>query len=466
MRVNSLSFRLTASAAAVSVVLLAVAGLMLLNLFSTAVERNFDARLQAVLDGLLANVEVNEQKELKILGEITDTRFRLPLSGWYWQITPITPIAKVSGSSKKKQGLYSPSLLESVLKPAKSDLDERDVSDIARFFLNDSNDTKLRVIEQQFTLFGGQQQYSFIVAGNFDELKQEITAFSGALIIVLGLLGAGLLAALMVQVRYGLKPLRSLRRELSQIRQGNSEHLDGEFPVEIKPVADELNLLIQANTEIIERARTQVGNLAHALKTPLSVLANEARLETGKLAGKVDQQTEVMRRQIDLYLDRARRAARARAIGAATDIKETCAGLARTLMRINMDRELQIVVNCSDKLKFRGEKQDFEEMLGNLLENACKWAEKEIVVKAIRLQGNADDEREWIVVSVGDDGPGLPENIRHEALIRGRRLDETKPGTGLGLSIVVETAAMYSGSVELDESELGGLLVKLKLPAK
>lgn len=457
MRVNSLSFRLTASAAAVSVILLAVAGLLLINLFSTAVERNFDARLQAVLDGLLANVEIDQNKQLKIQGEIADTRFRLPLSGWYWQVTPVDGASKIA--------LVSPSLLEGQLKPTQTQLTKRDEADIARFFLADSNDTRLRVIEQRFTLFGGEQRYSFIVAGNFDELKQEIAAFTGTLIIVLGLLGAGLLAALMVQVRYGLKPLRLLRRELSEIRRGNSEHLDGEFPVEIKPVADELNLLIHSNTEIIERARTQVGNLAHALKTPLSVLANEARLDKSKLANKVGEQTEVMRTQVELYLDRARRAARARSIGAATNVDQACDGLARTLMRINMDRGLQIEVNCSDNLKFRGEKQDFEEMLGNLMENASKWADREIVVTGVSLDSKKGDERKWLEISVGDDGPGLPEETRQQALIRGKRLDETKPGTGLGLSIVAETAAMYDGTISLDQSSLGGLLVTLKLPS-
>ena len=455
MRVNSLSFRLTASAALVSIILLAAAGLLLMNLFSSAVERNFDARLQAVLDGLLASVEISDNNQLKIQGAIADTRFRLPLSGWYWQVLPV--------DGKSKKGLFSPSLLENRLQPKKADLKDRDSSDIARFFLTDSNGTKLRVIEQRFTLFGGDKRYSFMVAGNFDELKEEIAAFTGALIIVLGLLGVGLLGALMAQVRYGLKPLRLLRRELMEIRRGNSEHLEGEFPVEIKPVADELNLLIQANTEVIDRARTQVGNLAHALKTPLSVLANEARIDKSKLAGKVGEQTEIMRTQIELYLDRARRAARARSIGAATNVSEACGGLARTLMRINMERGLQIEVDCPEGLKFRGEKQDFEEMLGNLMENASKWADREILVKAVALAPVND--RKWIAVSVGDDGPGLPKETRQEALIRGRRLDETKPGTGLGLSIVAETAAMYDGTIELGESELGGLLVTLKLPS-
>lgn len=457
MQVNSLSFRLAASAGLVSIILLIVAGLLLNNLFANAVERNFDARLQAVLDGLLASVEIADGGDLKIQGEIADTRFRLPLSGWYWQITPV--------GTDKKVGLYSPSLLEDRLKIGKIDPASRDNGQIARFFLTDANNTRLRAIEQRFTLFGGKENYSFVVAGNFDELKQEIAVFRGALIIVLGMLGAGLLAALMVQVRYGLKPLRSLRQQVSKIRKGTSESVDGDYPVEIESVVDELNLLINSNSEVLERARTQVGNLAHALKTPLSVLANEARLEDSKLAEKVGKQTEVMRTQVDLYLDRARRAARAQSIGAVTDIKEATDALARTLMRINMDSNLKIQVDCDSNLRFRGEKQDFEEMLGNLMENASKWADGMITVKAVAVKKTAKDERNWLTITVGDNGPGLPEETRQEALIRGRRLDETKPGTGLGLSIVAETAAMYSGTIELGESSLGGLSVSLTLPA-
>lgn len=457
MRVNSLSFRLAASAGLVSIVLLIVAGLLLNNLFASAVERNFDARLQAVLDGLLASVEIDSGGDLKIQGEIADTRFRLPLSGWYWQIGPV--------ETGRKRGLYSPSLLEERLKIGKIDVKSRDDAQIARFFLTDSNGTRLRAIEQRFTLFGGEESYSFVVAGNFDELKQEIAVFRGALVIVLGMLGAGLLAALMVQVRYGLKPLRALRREVSSIRKGTSESVEGNYPVEIESVVDELNLLINANSEVLERARTQVGNLAHALKTPLSVLANEARLQDSKLAGKVAEQTEIMRTQVDLYLDRARRAARAQTIGAVTDVKEASDALARTLMRINMDCDLKIQVTCPDNLKFRGEKQDFEEMLGNLMENASKWANGLIEVEAAPYQKSARDERNWLKITVGDNGPGLPEETRQQALIRGKRLDETKPGTGLGLSIVAETAAMYNGSIELGQARLGGLSVTLTLPA-
>jgi signal transduction histidine kinase len=230
-------------------------------------------------------------------------------------------------------------------------------------------------------------------------------------------------------------------------------------------VADELNLLIQSNVEIVERARTQVGNLAHALKTPLSVLTNEAAAQDGPLAAKVREQAELMRGQVSLYLDRARRAARAQGIGAVTEVKPVLEALARTLERINRDKALAIHVDCPADLRFRGERQDLEEMVGNLLDNACKWGRERVSLSAAPAPGPGAAGRTFLVISVEDDGPGLPENQRAEALKRGQRLDESKPGSGLGLSIVTETAAMYNGNVHLEDGPLGGLRAVLTLPA-
>ncbi|MGH6855186.1 MAG: ATP-binding protein, partial [Aestuariivirga sp.] len=241
--------------------------------------------------------------------------------------------------------------------------------------------------------------------------------------------------------------------------------LDGEFPSELRPVADELNLLIQSNSEIIDRARTQVGNLAHALKTPLSVLTNEAQARKSPLAAKVKGQVQVMRDQISLYLDRARRAARAQGLGAVTAVEPVLDGLARTLQHIYREKGIEIAVRCEPRIKFRGEKQDFEEMAGNLCDNACIWAKRRVEITAAHIAENPGDGRSWMVLYVDDDGPGLPPEKRPEALKRGRRLDETKPGSGLGLSIVVETAGMYDGSVVLADAPLGGLRIELKLPA-
>jgi signal transduction histidine kinase len=331
--------------------------------------------------------------------------------------------------------------------------------------MTDVNGTRLRVIQQNFKLGGNERNYSFLVAGNFDELKGEIDAFRRTLFVVLGLLGLGLLVAVLLQVNYGLLPLKRLQASVTAIREGRADKLEGEFPAEIRPVADELNLLIKSNADIIERARTQVGNLAHALKTPLSVLTNEAHVHKGLFASKVVEQTNVMRDHVSLYLDRARRAARAQGLGAVTEIKPILEGIARTTERIHRDKGIVVKVKCKGAYKFRGEKQDFEEMMGNLVDNACKWATKRVVVKASLGGAGAHQGRTWLTLLVDDDGPGLPAERRADALKRGQRLDETKPGSGLGLSIVKETAQMYGGSIELDDAESGGLRVRLILPA-
>jgi signal transduction histidine kinase len=457
IRSRSLALRLILSSAAVSIVLLVAAGFLLAGLFQSALERNFDSRLQAVLDGLLANVELGRDGAPGMQGQIADTRFSLPLSGWYWQVMP------PPGSSVK--GLTSGSLLEQRLVPDSRLLSKRDADGTASFYLTGDNGVQLRAIEQGFKLPGSDAQYSFLVAGNFDELKQEAGAFRWALISVLTLLGSGLLAAILIQVRFGLRPLRRMQQNLTAIREGQAERLEGEFPSEIQPVADELNLLIKSNSEIIERARTQVGNLAHALKTPLSVLTNEARATTGPLAARLAAQTQLMRDQVNYYLERARRAAKAHGLGAVTEVEPVIEALVRTLQNIYWAKGVRIEAACDKGLKFRGEKQDLEEMVGNLLDNACKWGNRRIKVTARHVTEITFIGRSWLTVTVEDDGPGLPPEKRAEALQRGRRLDESKPGSGLGLSIVADMAVMYHGAVGLGEASLGGLKVTLKLPS-
>ena len=456
MRVNSLSFRLLASSALIAIVLLAVAAFLLNALFQQALERNFDQRLKAALDGILANVELSADGVPKLQGPIADTRFSLPLSGWYWQ---------VSSTDKHERLLASDSLLEQHIAVPIDSLSQRDADGVSSFSAIDKEGKQLRVIEQRLKLFGSPQDFSFLVAGNFDELKAEVASFRQTLLTVLGLLGAGLLLALLAQVRFGLRPLSEMQHALNDIRGGKIEMLHDNFPGEIQPVADELNLLIQANFEVIDRARMQVGNLAHALKTPISVLTNEARDNKGPLADKVKEQIDVMRDQVNLYLDRARRAARAQTIGSATDVEPVLQSLARTLMRINRDRDLKITVDAPTALRFRGERQDLEEMVGNVMDNACKWAKSQILVKAVQLAPSGDDGRSWLMLTVNDDGPGIPAGNRAEALKRGQRLDESKPGSGLGMSIISETASMYGGTIELADSEWRGLSFNLKLPS-
>jgi signal transduction histidine kinase len=457
LRVNSLALRLILTSSAISVVMLAVAALLLGQLFSAALERNFDARLRAVLDGLLSDAQLDANGAPQLSQQLSDTRFGLPLSGWYWQIEP--------PAKSSLPDLASASLLEQRLAPAPDMLANRDAEGIASFYMFDSNNTKLRVIEEELQLPGSDKTYAVTVAGNFDELRSEVQSFRQTMFLVLGLLGVGLVVSVVAQVIFGLRPLRQVQRKLTAIREGKVEKLEGDFPAEIQPVADELNLLIQSNAEVIERARTQVGNLAHALKTPLSVLTNEAGAHQGQLSDKVKEQTRVMRDQVSLYLDRARRAARAQSLGAVTEVKPVLDGLGRTLERIYRDKGLSIAVACDPALKFRGEKQDLEEMAGNLMDNACQWAAGRIEVSAELARDLTSVSRLWFYLRVDDDGPGLPPDKRAEALKRGGRLDESKPGSGLGLNIVKETVSMYSGKLELADATIGGLRVQLRLPA-
>ena len=221
---------------------------------------------------------------------------------------------------------------------------------------------------------------------------------------------------------------------------------------------------MHSNQQIIERARTHVGNLAHALKTPLSVITNEARSDQGKLATKVSEQAEIMRMQINHHLDRARIAARSQVIGAVTEVEPVLVRLVRAMRRIHEDRGLTIDLHVADDARFRGEQQDLEEMIGNLVDNACKWASSKVAVEVAYIPA-AEDLDGSLIVRVDDDGQGLTAEEMLEATRRGKRLDESKPGSGLGLSIVTDLAALYDGAFEMDRSPLGGLRAEVRLPA-
>ncbi len=319
MRTNSLAFRLTVSAAVTAVVLLLAAVIVLSELFEQTVQRNFDARLRAIMDGLQVNIELSPDGAPRIQGSLADTRFQLQDSGWYWQVNAVKAGGKFVASA---------SLLEPPLTLPANAVSKRDQDGYARFSMVDGAGNQLRGIEQRLKLFGSNDDYSFVVTGNFDELRTEVLAFRRGLYVSLALIGFGLLAAIFFQVRYSLQPMKVMERKLNDIRAGKVEMLEGDFPAEMQPIADELNLLVQSNFEIIDRARMQVGNLAHALKTPISVLTNEARDHKGPLSDKVTEQIGVMREQVNLYLDRARRAARAQTVGSATDVDPVLQALA------------------------------------------------------------------------------------------------------------------------------------------
>ena len=453
MRFNSLAFRLFASAAAWTLVVLPVTAILLVSLYREAVERNFDARLNVYLTSLVASTTEGSGAKPKEPANLGEPIFTIPLSGWYWQIKPLDGAARPV--------FVSDSLLDQQLKLPSQNAVPPDTSLTRRAYADGPEQQRLRVVEREIRPAGlNSTPYSYAVAGDAAEIDRDLAGFTTMLIAALAVLGLGLLVATFFQVRFGLQPLRAVRQDLAQIRSGEAEKLEGELPVEIRPLQQELNALIQSNREIVDRARTHVGNLAHALKTPLSVISNEARTHQGPLSDKVVEQAEIMRTQIAHHLDRARVAARSSVIGDITEVAGVLRALKRTLDRIYEERGLDLEVSCGDELRFQGEKQDFEEMIGNLLDNACKWARSRVKAEARRLDGAAS-----FMVVVDDDGPGLTGDERAKIGKRGQRLDESKPGSGLGLSIVADLAHLYKGRLELEPSPEGGLRARLELPA-
>lgn len=453
MRINSLAFRLFASAAAWTLVVLPAAAIILISLYRQAVERNFDARLNVYLTSLVASTTQGGATAPKQPTNLGEPVFGIPFSGWYWQIKPL------NGATRPE--FVSDSLLDQQLKLPSQNNVPPDSSLTRRAYAAGPEQQRLRIVEREIKLAGPlSTPYSYAVAGDANEIERDLAEFTTMLIAALGALGLGLVAATFFQVRFGLSPLRAMRQNLAQIRSGEAERLEGEQPEEIRPLQQELNALIQSNREIVDRARTHVGNLAHALKTPLSVISNEARTHAGPLSSKIIEQAEIMRTQITHHLDRARVAARLGAIGDVTDVDRVLHALKRTLDRIYAERGIDVEIASMPGLKFQGEKQDFEEMVGNLLDNACKWARSRVRASAEREDGTAR-----FAVIVDDDGPGLTEEDRAKIGRRGQRLDETKPGSGLGLSIVADLAHLYKGRFDLEASPEGGLRARLELPA-
>jgi signal transduction histidine kinase len=456
MRLNSLALRLFFSATTWIVVILLVIGIVLSSIYRAAVERAFDRRLGVYLRSLVSDVATPEENAGKFPQSIGEPLFDLPLSGWYWQVTRLDAPTPDVRSSR--------SLWDATL-PHLTDLATSSAAGAAHGGYGEGPEgQRLRIVERTIDL-GEEGRYLVAVAGDAAEIEDETRNFDGALAITFAVLGAVLLLTTTFQVRFGLAPLKRISEGLAAIRTGKAEQLEGAFPVEIAPLARETNALIEANREIVTRARTHVGNLAHALKTPISVMLNEATAHReDSFALKVREQTEIMRDQVTRHLERARLAARVAVIGTVTDVRTVVMALARTMEKIHHDRRIAIDINAPEGVRFRGEQQDLEEMVGNLVDNACKWAQSRISVEVFSQRPDPNDERALVHILVDDDGPGLSPQEREQVARRGRRLDETKPGSGLGLSIVIELAGLYGGALSLGTAPIGGLRAELVLP--
>jgi signal transduction histidine kinase len=449
----SLVRRLVLLAAAWSLAVLVVAGVSLSLFFTHAATTRLDDELSDTVDSLLAGTSVEGGVVAPPDSIVHAAREQRTFSGEYWEIA--TP----DGAGGLKALATSRSLFGRTLgRPSTGDR-ALAAAEGKTLFYDEAGplDQALRVGAAEAKIEGYPAPVVFMAAEDRTPVDRDVRTFITTLAVALGILGAGLVAAVIIQVRVGLRPLFALRREVAEVRTGKRERLGGTYPVELAPLAGELNALVAHNQEVVERQRTHVGNLAHALKTPLSVLLAEAGSQGGDLAALVRRQAGVMSQQVDHHLRRARAAARTQGVGERTEVALVLDELGRALERIFQDKIDEIELDCPDGVLFVGERQDLLEIAGNVMENACKYGRR-------RVRVTCASEPRTLALTVEDDGPGLAADQRETVLRRGERLDESAPGSGLGLSIADDLARAYGGAVTLGESALGGLKVTITLP--
>jgi signal transduction histidine kinase len=442
--IGSLTRRMIVVAALWITLLLLAGGFALDRVLTTTIERNFDNQLELVLNSMIAASEIGPDGEVRFNRPPADQRFIEPYSGVYFQI-----------SGAGADTFPSRSLWDRRLRVQSLHDDEK----VHTYDSNEFVDEPLRIVERDAILPGSEIRWRFQVAQSRDLIDEQIRQLRSTLFWSFLVLGVGLLVLAALQTVYGLWPLRRVRREVASIRSGADTRIGQDFPGEIRPLTEEINQLLAHSEEQAEEARRHAGNLAHALKTPLTVITNAATARTPDLADTVCREAQVMRRQVDHHLARARAIGRRASAQARANVWESVEAVQRAVDRLY--EHVTIDATGDRRAEVRVERQDIDEMLGNLVENAAKYGNGRVFVT---VEPPADGT---VDIVIEDDGPGIPQALRTELFTRGKRLDTTgKPGTGLGLAIVRDVAEIYGGRVTLEESEdLGGLLARLTLPA-
>lgn len=439
---GSLSRRMISIAAVWIAVLLFGGGLALDRVLTNAITRNFDDQLDYVLTAMIASAEIGPGGEVILNRPLGDQRFLEPNSGLYYQI-----------SGPGFEHFRSRSLWDRSLRVRR---DHREVN-VHVYDSREFSDEPLRILERDVFLPGSDTSWRFQVAQSREGLNEQIAVLRRTLVRSFAALALGLIAMAALQTYYGLLPLRRVREAIAKMRSGLATRVAEPLPDELTPMVDELNALIEHNERQAEEARRHAGNLAHALKTPLTVVMNAATAEAGDLPETVIREAKTMRRQVDHHLARARAVGRRGLAHSRADVWPSLEAVERAVARLYPD--VRIDRGGDKALAVRIERQDLDELIGNLVENAAKYGGGSVFVTV----APAGD---FVEIAVEDDGRGIPEEERQRIFDRGARLDTGKPGTGLGLAIVRDVAEIYGGSVALEESEdLGGLLVRLKLPA-
>ncbi len=448
---DSLTLRVILLSSLWAVAAFVVIGSLISSLYKDTAEAGFQAVVRAQLFNLINTVAVRDGGVLSGSPDLGDLSYSQPLSGWYWEVLPASDntSGRLASFSLGPGRIAAPSTGEVPFD-----------GQYRRSYEAPGLDGETVYVEEaEVVLDADNHAARFRVMGNADVVRADVARFNRRLSLYLGAFGAGSILINALAILIGLSPLGRVRRALGAVRAGRSERLDERLPREVRPLAVELNALIDNNRRIVERARTQVGNLAHSLKTPIAVLTNEAGAIGGEQGRIVAEQSERMRIQVQHYLDRARRAASIEGTIVRARLQPSVERIVKVIARLNPDLSVTVERTPSDyDPVFAGEREDLEEMLGNLMENAGKWARSRILVTL------SDAGHDRIRLTIDDDGPGLTAEEMLEATKRGRRLDEAKPGSGLGLSIVADTILQYRGDFLLQRAPLGGLRAEMILP--
>lgn len=448
MRKGSIALSLFVFSAAWLIIALVATAFLLSELYSRALDRSLKDTLDfhvETLVGRILDADSPSSEEVSV----SDPRFARPASGWYWAIRDGD--GNVVNVSPSLTGTSPPAL--------DGPFDARNARTAT---MSDQYGTRIRVVEREISVGG--VPLSIVVSGSLDEILLLVDDFRGQALIVLGAVGVMLAMMSAIVARRALRPIGQLSAAIEKVRDGEAEAITGTYPREIAPVAEEVNELLRSNAQIVERARSQVGNLAHGLKTPLAVLRNEASTEASSLARVVLSESDKMAQLVATYLDRARLAARTTIVGKRADPTIVMLRLSRVMQKLHPEVTIAMARPDASLPWFRGDESDLEEMAGNLLDNACKWANGEVALSLAAERTGSDGNR-MLLLRIEDNGPGLTEEEARQALRRGVRLDEKTPGSGLGLDIVKELVDVYGGTLQLKRSRLGGLLAELRLPA-
>lgn len=445
MRKGSIAASLFWLSAGWLILALVATAFLLSDLYSRALDTSLTETLDFHVESLTGGLLESGDPTSNAIG-LTDPRFERPRSGWYWAIRDTD--GAIYNLSTSVVGIALPEL------SGQADSQRRRTAILADVF-----GTNMRVVERTVTV--SPATYQIVVTGNLSEILELVDDFRGQAFIVLGAVGVMLAIMSAIVARFAMRPIDRLSAAIESVREGEAVQIAGPYPREIAPLAEEVNELLRSNAQIIERARNQVGNLAHGLKTPLAVLRNEAANKKGALADVVMGESEKMSTMVSTYLDRARLAARTSVVGKKADPTMIMLRLTRVMGKIHPDVTIAFQRPDASLPWFRGDEADLEEMAGNLLDNACKWSKGQV---GVRLSSERPETGTTLLLRIDDNGPGLSEDDAHKVLRRGVRLDEKTPGSGLGLDIVKELVDVYGGSLELKRSALGGLMVELRLP--